>query len=82
MKNMTEFEQALTDPQSLESLYQTAKRENWAESFESEIAKRHTDTPDNLLIAAWYFRLQAQTFAPIQRAAPFLGVLQFLLASH
>lgn len=81
MKNLKEFEQALDDPQSLESLYQTAKRENWAEMFAAEIAKRHASTPDNLLLAAWYFRLQEESRPETTgRSIPWRLAIPFSLA--
>jgi len=81
MKNLKEFEQALNDPQSLETLYQTARRENWTEMFETEITKRHASTPDNLLWAAWYFRLQAESRSESPgRSIPWRLAIPFSLA--
>ena len=81
MKNLNGFDQALNDPQSLETLYQTAKQENWAEIFELEIAKRHAAAPENVLLAAWYFRLQTQSRTEsASRAIPWRLAIPFSVA--
>jgi hypothetical protein len=64
--DLKHFEQALGDPQTLEKFYQQAKREGQTEIFEKEIARRYAATPDNLLVAAWYFRLQNESRAESQ----------------
>ena len=82
MKSMNEFEQAIQDPQALESLYQTAKRENWADTFESEIAQRYASAPNNLLLAAWHFRFQAkQRTESTARTIPWRLAIPFSLIS-
>lgn len=52
------------DPQQLEQLYQAAIREGAVSDFQQAIEAGHEDAPDNLLYAAWYYRLrQAATEA-------------------
>jgi hypothetical protein len=57
MHNTIEIESALSDPQSLEEIYQRAKNEGAASDFAAEIARRHSSTPGDVLLAAWYYRL-------------------------
>ena len=85
MKDADEFDLALKDPKSLESLYQTARRENKAAEFEVEITRRYTSSPDNPLLAAWYYRLQSEARPEPQArqipwglAIPFSLVLSFI----
>lgn len=61
-----ELEAALGSPQALETLYRQALRDNLADEFAAEIAQRYGFAPENPLLAAWYFRLQAET--PAQAA--------------
>lgn len=52
------IEAALTDPKQLEEVYQQARRDGTAGDFAAEIGRRYAATPDHLLLAAWYYRLQ------------------------
>ena len=63
MSISADIEPALQDPRLLEELYQNAVRADTVESFTSEIARRHTESPDNLLLAAWYYRLHPTSVA-------------------
>ena len=49
---------AAENPQQLEQLYQTAKEEGLKERFQSVMDACYEATPDNLLYAAWFYRLQ------------------------
>ena len=49
---------AAENPQQLEQLYQTAKEEGLKERFQSIMDAYHEAAPDNLLYAAWFYRLQ------------------------
>ncbi len=59
MSMATDMETALHDPRLLEDLYQKAVRLGSAQEFVSEIARRYRASPDNVLLAAWHYRLQA-----------------------
>lgn len=48
------------DPEQLEQLYQTAVTTGQAEAFREAIDAGRAAAPDNLLYAAWYYRLQAR----------------------
>lgn len=45
------------DPQRLEQLYQSAREAHAAGRFADAINARYREAPDNLLYAAWYYRL-------------------------
>ncbi len=92
MIDSTQFDQALESPQALETLYQTAKRENRKDAFEAEVIKRYASLPQNPLLAAWYFRLKAEArpetpgrSIPFRLAIPLsvaLSLLFWLLAPN
>lgn len=46
------------DPASLEQLYQSAVKAGQTDAFRQAINAGHAAAPDNLLYAAWYYRLQ------------------------
>jgi hypothetical protein len=47
------------DPERLEQAYHTAQKAGQAEAFRQVIEDRHSAAPDNLLYAAWVYRLRA-----------------------
>lgn len=47
------------DPEQLEQLYQTAVGDGQIEAFRKAIEIERTAAPDNLLYAAWYYRLRS-----------------------
>ncbi len=53
-----EIQNAKNDPQKLEQLYQAALKEGNSEVFQSALLTCYQETPDNLLYAAWFYRLQ------------------------
>jgi len=46
------------DPQLLENLYQRAARANEIDEFRADLQACYEEAPDNVLYAAWYYRLQ------------------------
>ena len=86
------FELNLGDIRSLETLYRQAVREHRDNAFAAEITRRYTASPDDPLLAAWFFRLQGEPHAdtvapsrpiPWRLAVPFslvLSLLYWLLA--
>jgi hypothetical protein len=48
---------ARADPQRLEELYRAAEGDQQAELFRTAMAERFRQSPDNLLYAAWHYRL-------------------------
>lgn len=53
-----EIRAAESNPQQLEEIYQLARRNDQAEAFRNALNARYEATPDNVLLAAWYYRLQ------------------------
>lgn len=49
---------AAGDPRALEQLYGSARQARQSEQFSSALLTAYHDTPDNLLYAAWFYRLQ------------------------
>jgi hypothetical protein len=46
------------DPQQLESMFQTARQENGVETFIADLEACYQEASDNVLYAAWHYRLQ------------------------
>jgi hypothetical protein len=55
-------------PQQLEAIYQSARQAHADAQFTADMAAAYEASPDNLLYAAWYYRLQ-QALPTTQRAA-------------
>jgi hypothetical protein len=51
------------DPETLEKTYRTAVTEHRAAAFKQDVEACHAEQPDNLLYAAWHFRLQGAALA-------------------
>ena len=58
MDYLQEIRASYNDPQRLEDLYQAACREGAADRFTADLLACYKESPDNLLYAAWYYRLQ------------------------
>lgn len=54
----TDIRVAESNPQQLEAIYQLARRNDQAETFRNALIARYEAAPDNVLLAAWYYRLQ------------------------
>ena len=59
MKFVNLIREYQSDPANLETLYQQAARQNNAAEFTSDLQAVHSETPDNILFQAWFYRLQA-----------------------
>ncbi len=57
---------SLDSPADLEALYQQAVQDQETAEFHRDIQACYTGSPDNVLLAAWYYRLEAE---PQRRAA-------------
>jgi hypothetical protein len=68
MDYMDEIRSAETDPQRLEELYRDAKSVQQAERFQAAMRASYEQAPENLLYAAWYYRLRPG--AAEERPAP------------
>ncbi len=56
----------LSAPEQLEQLYRQAVKEGEAEAFAAAIHTLYIESPGNLLLAAWHYRLAAEK-APVRR---------------
>ena len=58
MNYLQEIRAAQGDPKRLEELYQTARREQDEDEFRAAMLSSYRESPDSVLYAAWYYRLQ------------------------
>ena len=58
MNSAQDVRSAASDPARLEELYRGAQRENRTDDFAAAIRACHQEAPENVLIAAWFYRLQ------------------------
>jgi hypothetical protein len=68
MKYRSDIQAASTTPLLLEELYQTAQRQNETLEFRADLSACYEAAPDNLLYAAWYYRLQKSKAEPREKA--------------
>jgi len=59
MKYLQDIRAAHADPERLENLYRAALRENAGDEWKSDLLACLAESPDNILYAAWRYRLQA-----------------------
>lgn len=85
----TEIEAALgagaDGPRQVEAAYQRALKANRAQSFAAEVERRFAAAPDDLLLAAWHFRLAENAVvegegrrAPWRLAVPLAALLSLV----
>ena len=67
MEYINEIQQAANDPQRLETLYRSAQKAGLVGKFSDDIQACYKESPDNVLIAAWYYRLQGTPAEQAQR---------------
>jgi hypothetical protein len=74
MNLVPEIQSAKNDPQKLEQLYQAAQQEGQMEDFQSALLTFYQEAPDNLLYAAWFYRIQqtAETTVKTRREVNWL----------
>ncbi len=58
MTYLTGIRDAHQDPQRLEALFHTARQENRVETFTADLETCYQEANDNLLYAAWHYRLE------------------------
>jgi hypothetical protein len=58
MNYQEEIRTSQADAKKIEQLYQMAQKENQMQAFRSGLLACYEETPDNLLFAAWFYRLQ------------------------
>ncbi len=62
MKYLQDIRDASEDPKQMESLYRDVLERGQSATFQSDLVAAYEEMPENVLLAAWYYRLQ--------RAAP------------
>ena len=58
MQYLEPIRAAQSDAKALEELYQGARHDHMEEEFARDVLALHQESPDNLLYAAWHYRLQ------------------------
>jgi len=58
MKYFLEIQKASENPQQMEILYQTAQKNASVDVFQADLNACYDANPDNVLLAAWFYRLQ------------------------
>jgi hypothetical protein len=58
MKYLQDIRAGHNDPKQLEDVYQAARQAKEADEFKSDLLAGYQESPDNVLYAAWYYRLQ------------------------
>jgi hypothetical protein len=58
MDMQDQISQTINDPSGLEQLYQRVLRQKIEAEFTQAIQAAYTEAPDNMLLAAWHYRLQ------------------------
>jgi uncharacterized protein YjbI with pentapeptide repeats len=68
MSYLDEIRAAHDDPERLEGLYQAAQQEDKSAEFTAGLSACYGQAPDNLLYAAWHYRLRQAVGAPERRS--------------
>lgn len=68
MKYLSAIQSASNNPKLLEDLYQTAQRESETGEFKADLSACYEALPENVLFAAWYYRLQNIPQEPQEKA--------------
>jgi hypothetical protein len=55
---LSHIREAREDPERMESIYQSARQKAEAEDFQAGLLAAYEESPDNMLLAAWYYRMQ------------------------
>ena len=58
MKYLPDIHTAQDKPEQLEQLFQAARKENAAAEFKADLLACYDEAPENVLYAAWFYRLQ------------------------
>lgn len=66
MDLIAEIQDACSDPQKLEDLYQEVQQKGNLEGFQAALLACYEEVPDNLLYAAWFYRMQ-QSAPPLEK---------------
>lgn len=69
MSLLNEIQTVRGDPKEMEAVYQAAFFAGKSEDFRSALETCYQESPDDVLIAAWHYRLQAPQAQPSRQAA-------------
>lgn len=64
MEYLIDIQQNHTNPEGLEALYQFARKEETEAAFKTALLACYQTVPENLLYAAWYYRLAQSELEP------------------
>lgn len=64
MNLIPDIQAAKSDPQKLEQLFQQAQEKDQSGAFQSALLACYEETPDNMLYAAWFYRLSQAAPVP------------------
>ncbi len=67
MSSLQEIRDNKNNPQQLEALFQAARGRREIGQFSADLNACYADEPDNLLLQAWYYRLQSTIEEPRRR---------------
>jgi hypothetical protein len=63
MKYLEDIRTSHNDPKQLEDVYQAARRAKETDEFKADLLAGYQESPDNILYAAWTYRLQEASLA-------------------
>jgi hypothetical protein len=72
MKYTSEIQPVSSNPEQLEDLYQKSRQAGVEAEFRSELNTLYAQAPDNLLLAAWYYRFLRSPLAKAARHIPWM----------
>ena len=79
MSNSSTPDGVWQDPRLMEDAFRQAAQEGRGGAFAAEVAERHSRQPDDVLLAAWFYRLSGEQTAATAPAAR-RGRMQWMLA--
>lgn len=81
MAYLDQIRTAGSDPEALEQSYRHAVKNGAGAAFTSAVETAYVETPDNVLLGAWHFRLAYDLIEPPRRAIPWLAAIVLAAAN-
>ena len=69
------------DPETLEQAYRNAVKSGEDAAFTGAVESAYAETPDNVLLGAWHYRLAYELAQPARRAIPWLAAIVLAAAN-
>ncbi|MCO5213488.1 MAG: DUF687 domain-containing protein [Caldilinea sp.] len=69
------------DPEALEQAYRSAVKSGEDAAFTGAVESAYAETPDNVLLGAWHYRLAYELAQPARRAIPWLAAIVLAAAN-